>query len=111
MQGIYNIPGRTQQFLSSSTIVFVRPAPENKESDYEILFLERNEKLLFGGWYAFPGGNLEKNDRYERWEKNMPEFIEKSGKHYYDFNKRISAIRESFEEVNFLLSDKNLEKG
>jgi len=41
----------------------------------------------------------------------MPEFIEKSGKHYYDFNKRISAIRESFEEVNFLLSDKNLEKG
>ena len=107
MKGVYNIPGRSQQFLRSSTVVFVREA----EQDYEILFLERNENLLFGGWYAFPGGNLEVGDRYERWETAMPEFIQTKGVHYTDFNQRISAIRESFEEVNFLLADKNEVRG
>ena len=98
-KGVFNIPGRSQQFLRSSSVVFVRQAAV----DYEILFLERNENTMFGGWYAFPGGNLEVGDRYERWEAAMPDF----GKDFFDFNLRIAAIRESFEEVNFLLADGN----
>jgi hypothetical protein len=40
----------------------------------------------------------------------MPEFMDKKGRHFTDFSRRISAIRESFEEVNFLLADSDHKK-
>ena len=75
MKGVYNIPGRSQSFHYSSSIIYVREA-SHPESDYEVLLLKRSENIFLGGWYAFPGGNLDKNDRYEKWCENMPEFIE-----------------------------------
>ena len=44
----------------------------------------------------------------EEWEKVMPDYIEKSGKHYFDFNKRIACIRELYEECNLLISENDL---
>ena len=75
MKGAYNIPGRSQQFRFSSSIVFVREA-SHVESDYEVLLLKRSENIFLGGWYAYPGGNLEKGDYYEKWGEKMPEFME-----------------------------------
>jgi len=54
-----------------------------------------------GGWWAWPGGKLETNDRYEEWCEDLP-----AAKNFTDFNLRMSAIRETFEEVNLLLTDK-----
>jgi 8-oxo-dGTP pyrophosphatase MutT (NUDIX family) len=92
----------------SSSVIFVRP----KEDTYQILMLRRNKNLRsFPGFYAFPGGVLEKQDSYENWLSILPDFVAKND--LTDFNKRISAIRESFEEVNFLMtsnSKNNLRK-
>ena len=70
-----------------------------------MLFLRRNENISWGGVYAFPGGIIEKQDYYERWSKEWPEFVHREGRKYTDFNKRIAAIRETFEEINYLLVD------
>ena len=81
------------------------------ESDYQILLLQRNSKLnAFGGYYAFPGGIIQMpDDSFENWSDNNTEFMKATGNNYLDFNKRISAIRETFEEVNMLCAD-NVEK-
>ena len=36
--------------------------------------------------------------------------MDKKGRHFTDFSLRISAIRESFEEVNYLLADSDHKK-
>jgi 8-oxo-dGTP pyrophosphatase MutT (NUDIX family) len=80
-------------------VIFVRP----KDDTYEILLLRRNAKLnSFGGYYAFPGGIVEDQDTYEHWKDIAPDFVAKND--YFDFNKRVAAVRESFEEVNFLMA-------
>ena len=60
----YLLPGIGQRFVKSSSVVMVRPA-QNKsissvESDYEILLCRRHDKTAFGGFYAFPGGRIDK---------------------------------------------------
>jgi hypothetical protein len=75
MKGVYNIPGRSQQIKFSSTILFVREA-FHAESDYEVLLLKRNDNIFLGGWYCYPGGNLDRGDYYEKWEEAMPAFME-----------------------------------
>lgn len=80
-------------------MIFVRP----KDDTYEILLLRRNENLrAFPGYYCFPGGVIEDQDSYEHWQEIAPDFTAKND--YVDFNKRVSVIRESFEEVNFLMT-------
>ena len=76
-----------------------------------MLFLKRNENISWGGVYAFPGGIIEKQDYFERWLEEWPEFTMKEGIKYTDFNKRIAAIRETFEEVNYLLVDGVVREG
>jgi 8-oxo-dGTP pyrophosphatase MutT (NUDIX family) len=90
----------------------VRPA-QNKPisevvSDYEVLFCKRHDKTAFGGFYAFPGGRIDDSDSFEHWMDNYPSFTSQHDQ-YFDFNKRISVIRETFEEVNVCLTDKNQE--
>jgi ADP-ribose pyrophosphatase YjhB (NUDIX family) len=52
--------------VSSSVLVIRRAALESYKNqslnkcDYEILMLKRNPKTSFGGFYAFPGGVVEK---------------------------------------------------
>ena len=83
----------------ASSVIFVRP----RDDTYEILLLRRNPNLSsFGGYYAFPGGIIEDQDTYEHWLDIAPDFVKKND--YFDFNKRVSAVRESFEEVNFLMT-------
>jgi len=106
---VYLLPGIKQRLKIASSIIFVRPAATDKfGADYEILLLKRNPNLnAFAGFYAFPGGNQDNpGDTFENWKANYPEF---SGHEHLgfssDFSKRIAAIRESFEEINFLLAD------
>jgi 8-oxo-dGTP pyrophosphatase MutT (NUDIX family) len=73
--------------------------------DYQILFLKRAENTYAGGFYAFPGGKVEAQDFKETWLEKMPEVFEDPHRFdlYHDFNKRMAAIRELFEECNLLL--------
>ena len=48
--------------IHSGSIIIVKPTkPEDKsdEFDYKVLFMKRNEKLSYGGFYAFSGGKIE----------------------------------------------------
>ena len=71
-QGIgYNIPGKSQAFVKSSSVIFIRPKknPKMGEADFEILFLKRAFSLTeFGGFFMFPGGLTDTpGDTYEYW--------------------------------------------
>jgi 8-oxo-dGTP pyrophosphatase MutT (NUDIX family) len=48
----------------SSCVVMVREA-RTTANNYEILLLKRTQNLAFGGYYAFPGGKLDKQDHIE----------------------------------------------
>jgi 8-oxo-dGTP pyrophosphatase MutT (NUDIX family) len=73
--------------------------------------LKRAPGLSYGGFFVYPGGLIDSpGDTAEYWQEVMPKFMEKKGKYFPDFTKRISAIRETFEEVNFLLADSNKAK-
>ena len=67
--------------------------------------LKRQENLTFGGYYAFPGGKVERQDHIEAYESAMPAFSEAG--HYHDFKKRAEEIHEKFEECNVLLATKS----
>ena len=86
----------------------VRPAASRPSltmpNNYEVLLLKRQKDLAFGGYYAFPGGKVEVQDHFETYQSVLPHFSETIGKHFHDFNKRSAAIRELFEECNFMLS-------
>ena len=64
--------------------------------DFEILLLRRNQKISYGGYFAFPGGMIEKQDYRWEDEENVKTF---------DFVKRIAALRELFEECGILLAN------
>lgn len=67
--------------------------------------MKRREDIIFGGYFAFSGGKVEEQDHYEHWLKNYPEMFEKfGGRKFYDFNARVCAIRETFEEINLLIT-------
>lgn len=70
---------------------------------------KRNPKTSFGGYYAFPGGVVEKQDQIEKWKQEMPEFYNRVGSRFQDFPKRMCALRELFEETNLLYSRKDPE--
>ena len=44
--------------------------------DYQILMLKRNPNISFGNFYAFPGGNIEKQDYVHKWQTNMPQYFD-----------------------------------
>jgi len=95
------------KFISlSASVILVRPFDNPKSSflDYQILMLKRNPNLSFGGYFAFPGGMIEKQDYVHKWESKMPLYYRSEGKHLPDFTKRMTVVRELFEETNLLLS-------
>jgi 8-oxo-dGTP pyrophosphatase MutT (NUDIX family) len=47
---------------------------------------------------------VEKQDRFEEFEKTQPDWATRTGARFHDFNKRAAAIREVFEECNVLLA-------
>jgi 8-oxo-dGTP pyrophosphatase MutT (NUDIX family) len=66
--------------------------------------MKRNPNIIFGGFYAFSGGKVEEQDLYDNWMENYPEMFAMFNRKYYDFNARICAIRETFEEINILIA-------
>jgi 8-oxo-dGTP pyrophosphatase MutT (NUDIX family) len=49
---------------------------------------------------------VEEQDHLEHWQEHYPEVFQSPvfiGKKYYDFNARMCAIRETFEETNQLI--------
>ena len=65
--------------------------------------MQRHPNIIFGGYYAFSGGKVEDQDLYDYWSENYPQMFEKFKRQYYDFNARVCAIRETFEEINALI--------
>jgi 8-oxo-dGTP pyrophosphatase MutT (NUDIX family) len=65
--------------------------------------MKRNPNIIFGGVYAFSGGKVEPQDHYDYWTENYNDMIKTLNRKFYDFNARICAIRETFEEINFLI--------
>ena len=98
--------------IKAGSIIFIRPLSElektkcssDNDFDYKVLLLKRNPRIVFGGFYAFPGGKVEEQDLYENWIKEYPEMFKNQSRIYYDFNERICAIRETFEEINILIA-------
>ena len=79
---------------------------------YEILLLKRSPKISFGGYFAFPGGVIEPQDHPEHWMEQNPEAMHHMNSlrredrtAYFDLEKRICALRETFEETNLLLQE------
>ena len=88
----------------SSSILLIRPFKTSHKLDFQILFVKRTAGLYAGGSYAFPGGQVEEQDYRETWEQVLPGYVETTGRHYHDFNKRIGGIRELYEECNLLIA-------
>ena len=90
----------------SACVLLIRPKlgkNENTPLNYELLILRRNPKISFGNYYAFPGGMIEPQDRHDHWSKKYPSYLSKVKS--YDFTKRITAIRELYEECGILLAN------
>ena len=51
--------------IHAGSIIIVRPLLESEKKnttdgyDYKVLLMKRNEKIVFGGFYAFSGGKVE----------------------------------------------------
>ena len=97
-------------FTNASSVCFVRRIHEQDTTtpfNFKILFLKRNPALRSAaGFWAFPGGKVETQDFFEEYEEVMPTFVREQGKFYHDFDKRITCIRECFEETGILISTK-----
>lgn len=65
--------------------------------------MKRSPDITFGGFFAFSGGKVESQDLYEEWTEKYPEMFVLLKRKYYDFNARICAIRETFEESSLLI--------
>ena len=94
----------------SASIVMVRPTSptpatigRNPNLDYELLFLKRADSTYAGGCFAFPGGKVERQDYRETWHASLVNLPNELAR-FHDFNKRVAAIRETFEETNLLLA-------
>jgi len=68
--------------------------------------LKRNKGLSFGGYFAFPGGMIESQDYLHKWESKMPQYYKNECSRIPDFSKRMTVVRELFEETNLLLGRK-----
>lgn len=66
--------------------------------------MKREENISYGGFYAFSGGKVEPQDLFDNWNDNYPELFFTLKRQFYDFSTRICAIRETFEEINFLIA-------
>eukprot|EP00347_Sterkiella_histriomuscorum_P003397 403364454 len=65
--------------------------------------MKRSPNIVWGGFYAFSGGKVEEQDLFDNWEQQYPEMFKVMQRGFYDFNARICAIRETFEEINMLI--------
>ncbi len=66
--------------------------------------MKRSPNIIFGGFYAFSGGKVEDQDLYETWQDSYPEIFTTLKRKFYDFDARVCAIRETFEEINTLIA-------
>ena len=67
--------------------------------DFEILLLKRSPDISFPNQFVFPGGKIEDSDFPSKWANYVPEMCG----WIPDFAKRMSAMRELFEETNILI--------
>ena len=78
----------------SASIVIIRRHPVH---EYELLLMRRANNTYTGGAFAFPGGKVESQDLLESWQHYFAADAQEAPK-FHDFNKRVAAIRETFEE-------------
>jgi len=72
----------------SASVWLVRKTQQQNNYDYQFNFFKRHAKTKFGGFWAHPGGLLEDQDLFEKWEEEYPDFIDKF-KGYHDLQLRI----------------------
>eukprot|EP00347_Sterkiella_histriomuscorum_P021957 403332184 len=110
---MFKIPFPSKYIPLSSSVIIIRPRQPttyanqiniSSNYNYQILLLKRNSKISFGNFFAFPGGMLEKQDLDEKWQKINPGFYKQVSPYFQDFQKRVCALRELFEETNLLFS-------
>ena len=63
--------------------------------------LKRSPNISFPNMYAFPGGKIEEQDYMRHWEADHPNYKMCPPN---DFTKKMTAVRETFEECNILLA-------
>lgn len=99
------------KWRSASTVILVR----EREEALQVYLLKRSEKSgFFPGYYVFPGGAVEPDDRVEvPWaehtDMNRELFIKQLGGGLNPedaVSYAVSAIRETFEEAGVLLADR-----
>ncbi|KAF2071074.1 hypothetical protein CYY_007611 [Polysphondylium violaceum] len=90
--------------LSSTVVVLLKWGngmikPKHNLYDYKIMMVKRTEKIkAFPGAHVFPGGSVDQSDHDPRWNTLYPNIK--------DLPSKIAALREVFEETNFILDDK-----
>lgn len=95
--------------LSSTVIVLLKWGkgmikPINNVYDYRIMMVKRTDKIkAFPGAHVFPGGSVDQSDADPRWKELYP------NSNTTQLAPKIAALREVFEETNFILDD-NLNK-
>ncbi|GAX89669.1 NUDIX hydrolase [Effusibacillus lacus] len=88
-----------EEMKRASTILLIRNGDRN--SGLEVYMTQRPETMLFlPGFHVFPGGIMESADRDER----IHQFC-KNRDLPVEMSYAVSAIRECFEEVGYLLAD------
>ena len=95
--------------IPSAACIIVRSS--SNSNDIEVLLIKRKPKQSFGSEYAFPGGKVEDDDYPMYWSGICPSLpIYNSGSHnahgYNENMRKITAIREVFEEVGIVLTTK-----
>ena len=102
----------------ASTVILLRKCQNQAEdSNFEILMVKRSENMRFmGGFHAFPGGKLEKQDYLEANLKRCKDFDKEYAYNVLQDDRTsfkeknialgfwIAAIREVFEELGILLA-------
>ena len=96
------------QIRPAATVILIRESND----DFEIFMVKRSIKSAFGSLYVFPGGTLDPEDSFQDMYKHCESLsdanastrlgIKEGGLSYW-----VACIRECFEEVGILLTNKN----
>ncbi|CRL02674.1 CLUMA_CG015795, isoform A [Clunio marinus] len=108
---------------AATLIVVARDSSKNIKFDYKVLIFRRTDKTsMLPGHVCFPGGTIDKTDETKDWEKFLKDrqipfeklkpdpgakkpliFDDVEGKLKRDISLRLTAIRETFEELGIII--------
>ncbi|CAG9335609.1 unnamed protein product [Blepharisma stoltei] len=83
--------------------------------NFQVLMIKRKSSMSFSSSYVFPGGTFDKEDADPRWSQLIQQKSEEIPETSYSKkinlqDAKVTAIRETWEEVGVLLADRQINK-